>query len=230
MVSGPGYHVSFAFGHPLQSVIAGTSQTVDATFNAAGQLTSWTEASGAVQSFSGTHMEGGSVAGVVAWGRWIGTTSGGRSGPVTFGPNEGFHYVVGLPAATMPATGTLPFTLVRATNPTGSDGTIAPGTLATGSMLVTFGQSVDVTLNPTFGSWGYSASMRATLSAGSSFMSGSGSANETGSGAPSSYSCGSSCSASFQGAFFCAGASCAGVAYQVNAADATVSGVAFFHQ
>jgi hypothetical protein len=230
MVSGPGYHVSFAFGHPLQSVIAGTSQTVDATFNAAGQLTSWTEASGAVQSFSGTHMEGGSVAGVVAWGRWIGTTSGGRSGPVTFEPNEGFHYVVGLPTATMPVVGTVPFALVGATSPTGSDGTISPGTLASGNMLVTFGQFVDVSLNPTFGSWGYSTTMRAALSPGSPFMSGSGGVSPTGINAPLQYSCGSSCSASFQGAFFCAGASCAGVAYQVNAADATVSGVAFFHQ
>jgi hypothetical protein len=178
-------------------------------------------------------MEGGTVANVMGWGRWIGAANIPTS--EIFGPNEGYHYVVGLPTATMPTNvvGTVAFTLIGATNPTGSDGTIAPGMLGSGSMSVLFGQgAVAVTLNPSFATWGYTTTMNGGFSGGP-FMTGSGTGFETGGVAPSAYAC-SSCTTSFEGAFFGAGASHAGIAYQFSTGPAgttaKVSGVAVFQQ
>jgi FecR protein len=230
LISGPGFHISYAFGTTTGSSIGSSTGLADATFNAAGQLTAWTDSSG-VTSFSGTHMEGGAVAGVMGWGRWTGpATLPARAAP-TFGANEGFHYVAGLPTTTMPTTGTVGFTLIGSTSPTGSDGKIAPGTLASGTLTADFLASrVTIGINPSFGTWGYNSSMTGNISGAS--MAGGGTANEINT-APAAYSCGgSSCNASFQGAFFGAGASNAGFAYQVSnfGGSATVSGVAVFKQ
>lgn len=231
MLSGPGYHVNFAYGGATASIgIGQSSSLVDATFNGTGQLTSWTDASGSTSSLLGAHAEGGNVPGVMAWGRWTGNVF--HVASKDFAPNEGFHYVVGLPTPTMPTSGTASFTLVGASSPTGSDGSIAsPGTLARATMTVDFGQtSVAVTLNPMFasGSWGLDTTMTGRISGQT--MLGSGSATNVGATPPLAYSCSSGCSATFQGAFFGAGASNAGLAYQINAFTATVSGVAAFKQ
>jgi FecR protein len=230
LVSGPGYHVSFAYGGSAAgSSIGSSSGLADATFNGAGQLTAYTDSSGTT-TFGGTHLEGGAVTGIMGWGRWMGTVdSGGRVVP-SFSANEGFHYVVGLPTATMPTSGTVAFNLIGATKPTGSDGTIAPGTLGSGSLTADFlAGRVTIGISPSFGSWGYSSTITGNISGAS--MGGSGIATEVGS-APINYACGSGCSASFQGAFFGAGASNAGIAYQISnfGSSATVSGVAAFKQ
>ena len=236
LLSGPGFHVSFAYGGIIGGTSIGASTGLaDATFNAAGQLTAWTDSSG-ITSFSGTHMEGSAVAGVMGWGRWTGpvTLPVGRVSP-NLGVNEGFHYVAGLPTATMPTTGVLPFTLIGATNPTGSDGTIAPGTLplGSGSLTLDFTKGfVTMSLSPRFGPWGYDATFSATVSAGLPQFSGGGSAVDVGI-PPANYACGGSfCSTSFNGAFFGAGASHAGAAYSIDSGSGatTVSGVAVFKQ
>jgi hypothetical protein len=98
-------------------------------------------------------------------------------------------------------------------------------------MTVDFaGSGVSVFLNPRFLTWAYDVSMTGRI-AGST-ITGSGNAGDTaGSTPPLGFSC-SNCTASFQGAFFGAGASHAGLAYQVNTGTApiTVSGVAVFKQ
>jgi hypothetical protein len=233
LLSGPGFHVSFAFGGVIGGASIGASTgPADATFNAAGQLTSWTDSSG-VTSFSGAHMEGGAVAGVMGWGRWSGqVTIPGRTSP-SFGTNEGFHYVAGLPTATMPTTGIFTFALIGGTNPTGSDGTLAPGTLGSGSMTLDFTKGfVTMSISPRFaGNWGYDANFSAGV-AGLPAFAGNGTATDVGM-PPINYSCGvSGCSASFDGAFFGAGASHAGAAYNITApiGTPTVSGVAVFKQ
>jgi len=83
---------------------------------------------------------GGAVAdvgndGMLAWGRWTGAINGIAG---TFGPNQGFHYVVGLPAPSMPVTGVIPFTSLGATRPTLADGSELPGTFTNGQMNVDF--------------------------------------------------------------------------------------------
>jgi hypothetical protein len=165
----------------------------------------------------------------MGWGRWTGSvTLPGRVAP-TLTANEGFHYVAGLPTATMPTTGVLPFTLIGATNPTGSDGTIAPGTMGSGNLTLDFIKgNVIMSISPRFGTWGYDASFSAGLGGLPSF-SGGGSAVDVGT-PPANYSCAfCGCSASFNGAFFGAGASNAGAAYNITSIS-TVSGVAVFKQ
>jgi hypothetical protein len=230
LLSGPGFHVSFAYGGVIGGASIGASSGLaDATFNAANQLTAWTDSSG-ITSFSGAHMEGSAVAGVMGWGRWTGpvTLPVGRVSP-NLAVNEGFHYVAGLPTATMPTTGIFTFALIGATNPTGSDGTLAPGTLGIGSMTLDFIKgNVLMSLSPRFGAWGYDVTYSAGVTGLPSF-SGSGSVTEIGV-APINYSCSSGCTANFNGAFFGAGASHAGAAYNVSGFTSTVSGAAVFKQ
>jgi len=231
LVSGPGFHVSFAWGAAARvgGSIGSSSGLADATFNGASQLTAWTDAAGGTTTFSGTHLEGSAVAGVMGWGRWIGSAD--IPTTTVFGPNEGFHYIVGLPTATMPSSGTVAFTLIGATNPTGSDGTIVPGVLATGSLTANFlsgGGSVTFGISPSFGAWGYNSTMTGNISGQS--IAGGGGVTEVGI-APGLYGCASTCSASFQGAFFGTGASFAGIAYQISTGGgAKVSGAAAFQQ
>ncbi|MFN0304225.1 MAG: FecR domain-containing protein [Burkholderiales bacterium] len=75
--------------------------------------------------------EVGSLGTDIYWGRWTGTYSamlGGSYRPATASPNDGYHYLVGLPAspASMP-TGTLSLNFIGATSPTISNGSIQPG-------------------------------------------------------------------------------------------------------
>jgi len=231
LISGPGYHISFAYGSTTGTSLGSSSGLADAVFSGSGQLTAWTDSSG-ITSFTGTHLEGSAVAGVMGWGRWIGPADlEGRLTP-TFGVNEGFHYVVGLPTASMPVSGnSVPFTLIGATNPTGSDGTILPGTLTSGSLTADFtGGRVTISLTPTFATWSYNVSMTANISGAS--MSGGGTLSVASGIPPANYDC-CICSASFQGAFFGAGASHAGIAYQLStgiSVPAKISGAAAFQQ
>ena len=81
-----------------------------------------------------TSSEVQSVPGVIEWGRWNGgpMTAGGFFNNLTFGANQGFHYVVGVPASPMPTSGTATFSLIGATTPTFSDG--VGGGLGAGSV------------------------------------------------------------------------------------------------
>ncbi len=87
--------------------------------------------------------EVGSLGTDIYWGRWTGTFSamlGGSYRPATANPNDGYHYLVGLPTApaSMP-TGTLNLSFVGATSPTISNGSIQPGQFsASGPMIIDF--------------------------------------------------------------------------------------------
>src|SRR5262249_20612132 len=136
-----------------QTVFAG------ATFDSTGRMTGFSDATGTPPPtpqafFSGTHQEVGTAGGVMAGGRWAGSISGidNVTGPgntpivLNPGANQGYHYVVGIPASAMPLSGSAVFNFIGATRPTGFDGSIAPGTFsgtltvnnwATGSVAVT---------------------------------------------------------------------------------------------
>ena len=99
--------------------------------------------------------EVGSLGTDLYWGRWTGTFSamlGATYRPATAGPNDGYHYLVGLPTAvgSMP-TGVLNLTFTGATSPTISNGSIQPGQFsASGPMIIDFNTgkiAVDFSLN-----------------------------------------------------------------------------------
>jgi hypothetical protein len=237
LVTGSGYHTSFAWGGSTSPFGNSLGTLGNATFDASGQMTSFTPSG--TTTFSGTHQEFGTSGGVVAWGRWTGSVTDGISGPLTFGPNQGYHYVVGVPSSvgTLPTSGTVPYALLGATNPTGSDGTVAPGTFS-GSLSINFSTStVTAAINTSFGTWGHSLTLTSTNFAASkpAFSGSNGFVFSATGTPPSQYSCGAcACSASFNGALFGTGGAFAGIAYQINtaggAAPVSITGTAAFKQ
>jgi hypothetical protein len=238
LVSGAGYHVSYAYsdlsiaGAPVSNVnSSGTLAT--AVFNAAGMLTQFTASNSA--TFTGTHQEFGTAAGVLAWGRWTGPIAGLDPATISLNPgrNQGYHYVVGLPATGMPTIGTAAFTFLGATKPTGTDGSFAPGTFS-GTMSVNFGPStgsVSLTASLAFSGFAYNFTAgSASFTPGSSAFTGSMTGTASGI-VPAAYTCSGTCTATVNGAFFGAGAAYAGYAYRMPTGPTqSVTGAAVFKQ
>jgi FecR-like protein len=130
-----GFTARFAYGRLDGSSAIDLPPAVSAAFNSSGQLT---EAQSAISlyRFDGAHADFGTD-GILAWGRWTGQVSVGAV-VQGYGPNQGLHYVIGMPTATLPTTGAATYPLAGATRPTYVNGAIAPGTF-TGSLNVTFG-------------------------------------------------------------------------------------------
>jgi hypothetical protein len=249
LASGPGYSATVSlpgfFGNGGQAIDSGSpvGSSATATFNSAGQMTDiafdnpnfggnmtkYTLGAGGSQTEFGTD-------GILAWGRWTGPVSAASnacdgvcpSQDLTFGPNQGLHYVVGLPTPVMPTAGTASYALMGATSPTFTDGHAAPGTFA-GGLSVDFGQQT-ITLGmivsmPSDGKgWAIggttSYSGNAFTASASSFSPGS--FNIAGTNANS---CTSSCSASVQGFFAGTDASRVGLGYAISDSSASSTNV-----
>jgi hypothetical protein len=240
LLTGAGYHVSYAYSDlslaraPVSNVNSSGTLPATAVFDAAGRLTQFTATNSA--TFTGIHQEFGTAAGVVAWGRWTGPIVGVDTTPISLnpGPNQGYHYVVGLPATGMPTTGSAAYTFVGATKPTGTDG-LAPGTFS-GTMNVNFGPSpstgtVNLTASLAFSGFAYNfTSGSASFTPGSAAFTGSMTGTASGT-VPAAYTCSGACTATVNGAFFGAGAAYAGYAYRMpTGATQAVTGAAVFKQ
>ena len=161
LVSGSGYAAAMAWGEDLTEVFiinvdggeGGFNEfpfgSSDAIFDSQGRLTSITDPSfigivgKAELGSGGQHAEFGTD-GILAWGRWTGQVLfDGGEGSQTYGPNQGFHYVVGMPTTNMPTSGSATYSLLGATSPTQADGTVAPGKFS-GSLNVQFGATHSV--------------------------------------------------------------------------------------
>jgi hypothetical protein len=196
------------------------------------------DASGAATQIGSDSIGTGSVAqfgnvSPVAWGRWIGAINVYPN--LSVSANQGYHYVLGIPAPSLPTTAYVPFTFMGATNPTVADGGQAPGAFTGGQMGVDFTTGkVGIQFNTVFPNFTYAWSTPggAANPAGSSVAVSSapkftGSIPVTVSGGVSpSDSCLSGCTGSINGAFFGAGASHAGFTYQ----GGSVTGAAVFKQ
>lgn len=148
LFSGDGYSASLAYDATGFSPVLSMSVS-SAVFNGSGQMTQFAP-SGYSVAPGGSHTDFGTD-GILAWGRWVGAVTV-QGATETYGGDQGFHYVVGLPTATMPTSGTATYTLLGATSPTYSSGGAAPGTFS-GRLLVDFGgalragPSVDMVLS-----------------------------------------------------------------------------------
>ncbi|MGH8664517.1 MAG: hypothetical protein ACREUX_09645, partial [Burkholderiales bacterium] len=199
-----GYRVGFGFDQQI-----GTNIT-SATFNGSGQLTVFNASQGAFDLGTGTHADFGTD-GILAWGRWVGTVTA-NSSPQTYSGNQGVHYVIGLPTAVMPTSGTATYTLLGATSPTYVDGAVSPGTFS-GVLAVDFGgalrtPAVDMTLGVGIGGRTYAVVGTAFISSG--VFSGNPTVTDV------SGACGSGCTASVQGFFAGPSAERAGLGYHIN--------------
>ena len=234
LVSGSGYHVSYAWVDNTGLAGLNNSGTLaNATFDSTGMLTQFSATNSA--TFSGSHQEFGTVGGIVAWGRWIGPITGVDGSAINLNPdaNRGYHYVVGIPATGMPASGTATFVLVGATKATGGDGTLTPGTFS-GTMTVNFTggtNAINLTAALAFSGFTYNLTGQAGFNAGSPKWTGGSMSTGINLAAPAGYQCTGGCTASVDGAFFGAGAAYAGYAYQLSGiGNQKVTGTAVFKQ
>ncbi|MBL8415462.1 MAG: FecR domain-containing protein [Propionivibrio sp.] len=212
LISGPNYAVAFAgkvSGGPDTDVVS----PVNATFNAANALTSFTDGS---NTYSASVIAGAfSSDGVIGWGRWA-------SGTTTSGSLIDFHYVTGIPTPTadLAALGgiTATYNLIGFTFPTAQDGTV--GQAPSGTLTANFGGGVSnstVSLNLTVPIGGQTFSIVGGTSWASASMPQTFSFNTGGS---------ASASAAVNGFFTGANASHAGIAYKIDS-GASLGGSVF---
>ncbi len=230
--SGPLYDLSYAAGG-VAPFTANEGQTM-ATFDASGKLIDSNGPTGKL-TLTGSHAEFGTLAGAIAWGRWIGPVASTVTAvpSQSFGANDGLHYVVGVPApiAALAGTGTATFNLVGATSPT--DGSTA-GTVTGGALVVNLGAAPTVNLqNFAFAHAGNTYVMNKAgmpITGPLSPFSGSLFGFAGGDFAGSTGTCAStSCNAQVNGHFYGASASHAGFAYKVTPGFATpITGAAAF--
>jgi len=221
LTSGPGYELAGVapFGAAGPTLPRNTYAT-NGVFDSSGALTSFTNGS-TTYSLAGTQADFGTLDGVIAWGRWTGQinlTTGGTTTSVTLSLNDGLHYVVGMPATNMPTIGTFTYNLIGGTSPTfGNPALAGPGVLNSASLVGNFANStVNVNLSATMGGAGGTTytfvSAPGTIGAGATFTaSGAG----TSSGAPT-FGCSGGCNLNVNGFFSGAGATNAGMVYQIS--------------
>ena len=190
-----------------------------AVFDSSGALTSFTNGTTTL-TLAGTQADFGTLDGVIAWGRWIGPinlTIGGTTTSITLSPNDGLHYVIGMPATSMPTSGTFTYNLIGGTSPTfGNPALAGPGVLNSASLVGNFiNNSVSVNLSATMGGAGGTTytfvSAPGTIGAGATF---SASGAGTSSGALT-FGCSGGCNLNVNGFFSGAGATYAGMVYQI---------------
>jgi hypothetical protein len=225
--TGTGYMGAVAYsrlGSPQLTLTPGAT----ATFDSAGRMTSIVDTNGQIFKSDGSSITEVGNDGTIAWGRWTGNVTGlaNIDGllPVNenYNANQGLHYVVGSPTASMPKIGTATYAFLGATSPTYVDGRASPGTL-TGSLNVDFGKmNVGINLDVGIGVTAYTIGGSAPIS-GSTF-----SANTAGSLTLSGTNGCSTCSASVDGFFAGATAERAGLGYQINDASTNIVGAAAF--
>jgi hypothetical protein len=237
IVSGSGFAVGSAFRTTINESITSLALVVpgaDVTLDGQGRVISYT-AAGGVSSATlldpvNGHAEANNIDGL-AWGRWIGTVQNCISGQPscrtdTYDVNEGFHYVVGIPTAVMPTSGTgIAYVQFGATQPTFSDGHLAPGTF-TGQLTVGFtptGANVGLDMKVSMADarvYGVSG----TMTSSGAFFSGTGASSlgmQIGGlplsivGLAGSSTCQCSCTASVQGFFSGTTAERAGLTYNI---------------
>ena len=220
LASGSGYlgAVTYSwFGGPQLTL----TPDATATFDGLGRMTAITDSAGQIFTSDGSSITDFGNDGIIAWGRWTGqvTGLGNIDGLLTidenYTANQGLHYVVGTPTASMPQSGIATYTMLGATSPTYLDGSTSPGTL-TGSLNVDFARlSVGVNLNAAMPDGkGYLVGGSAQISGNtfSGFQSfGQGSLTTSGTGG----ACSSGCNALVSGFFAGTSAERAGLAYHI---------------
>ena len=156
LASGSGYTAIVTYSAFSNSPFDDVVTDGTAVFNANNQLTSLSSSVGDHILVSGSVVESGND-GILAWGRWIGDVSMPPDGQQleTYGPNQGLHYVIGIPTAALPTAGTATYSVLGATSPTYTDGTVSPGTFS-GSLAVDFGLRGNISADFTVGIGGHS--------------------------------------------------------------------------
>jgi FecR-like protein len=220
LASGPGYTALFAYGRADGSVALADGSNATARFNASGQLMQADLPPGTFR-LDGTHADFGTD-GILAWGRWIGQVAPG-TGVEIYSENQGLHYVVGMPTATLPTSGTATYVLAGATRPTYVNGAFSPGAF-TGSLSVTFGAQATInTVN-----WQVAMPDRTFLIANTQMSTQSSNFSTSAIATQGCLSAG--CTTNISGFFTGAAAERAGVAYTIDDVNRVIGAAAFRKQ
>ena len=217
---GPFYALTVSVGDSLEgtavALLGSDTQRANATFARDSSLASASDPVLAGSIGSATAVEVGNDGGTIGWGRWVNGTviidAFGSLEPVLLSGSESLHYVVGVPTAEMPTSGTGSYSLLGGTSPTYADGS-GTGTLNSASLNVDFGTGLlDANVNFSIGGSTFDLDTDSGTSigvGGTSFGFGD-SGSFTSGGA-----CSSGCDTDIFGFFAGSGASRAGVSYQV---------------
>jgi hypothetical protein len=235
LVTGSGYATALAYGF-FSSPNVDFDFPVDAVFDGSGQMTSLVGQNlfGEFNIGTGSHADFGTD-GILAWGRWTGDVFVGVDGSLaqTYSANQGMHYVIGIPTAMMPTTGTGTYALMGATRPTYlNDIGVAPGTFS-GSLNVDFARlTVGMDLRVTMSDSIYTIGGNASISGGPFFAGFQQSGQGTLSVASPSGGCVSGCNALVTGFFAGTNADRAGLGYHINdfLANKDILGAAAFQK
>lgn len=215
LTSGDGYFSVLTYGVNCEGPCEVLDSGIGAAVFSGGQMTQFVFDGRATETASldsgGSHANFGTD-GVLAWGRWVGNTTTPAFDAVNFPSTEGVHYVVGVPTASMPQSGSATYALIGSTQPTYVAGSSQSGVgqLTGGQLTVldwstaTIGVSLSLTMP---GDLNYAIGGNANIS-GNTFT---GNAQTGLSG-----SCpNSSCSAEVKGFFAGANAERAGLGYSI---------------
>jgi hypothetical protein len=235
LVSGANYALSYAYtgssatGAPVGGTV-GIPAPVTTTFNGTSQLTQYTAATETGTIGTGTVSLPGQD-GIIGWGRWTGafTTTGQGATAVGIGTMTTFDYVVGIPTAAMPTTGTATYSLLGYTSPTdknGLTGYTVTGNLSANVANSTVGVNMSVANAATTTYTFNHTATPLTIAAGSTF-----SGNITTTSLSQTY-CTFGCTTLVNGFFAGANAVRAGLSYSItdSAAANNIQGVAAFTQ
>lgn len=204
MASGSGYTLGYAYLGVDATNGRGQLSNVNAVFNSSSQLLSFNDGTNS-GNLAGGKITFSATDGIIGWGRWTENftanvpPNGSVLTPATF------DYVIGIPTAVMPTTGTATYNLMGYTNPTATDG--STGWNVSGNLSVTFSTTNTIGVNMTVAN-----AVDNFIVAGSGSGSG---ATFTGTISTSGTVCGSGCSTSISGFFAGTDASRAGLSYQV---------------
>lgn len=224
LLSGSNYAMAYAYtGSSIAAGTIGGSVMVPApvtvTFDSTGQMTQYS-ATTDTGSLGGGVVASSMSDGIIGWGRWIGNIT--TTGPASTLTSTVFDYVVGIPTAAMPTTGTATYSLMGYTSPTATDG--STGYTVNGTLSAIFsgtGSTVGVNMNVGNSANTYTFNNSAIPITGSTFT---GTNISTTGGL-----CTGLCTTSINGFFAGANASRAGLSYSISAPAANnIQGVAVF--
>ncbi|GAA0271305.1 hypothetical protein GCM10009127_09350 [Alteraurantiacibacter aestuarii] len=204
-----------------------------ATF-ANGAVTGLSSIFGTISSNGAQIVEAGDV-GDLAWARWTGGTvvaTGVLGGSTVIGANGGYHVFAGKTSTSLPASGTVNYSLIATTSATDNKGS-TPGTIS-GDLAIAFGSTAKVGYNMQIAvggrSWGVEtaggvanpSASQVNLVTGTGIATFSGQfLNTVGQVTATGGACAGSCSVSVGGSLYGANGAFAGVA--VNVTDSSVT-------
>jgi hypothetical protein len=219
LVSGSNYAMSYSYSGftAVGAPVAGSARVptpVTVAFDSAGQMTQYSGTGDTGSLGTGTVAVSASD-GIIGWGRWIGAFTTTNPVASTIAPPGGvIDYVVGIPTAAMPTTGTATYSLLGFTTPTDTGG--FTGYTVNGSLAVNFAAAnsqVGVNMTVANGTYNYVTNGTVSLLPGTASFAGSITIPTNVVTAPNN--CTGGCTTSINGFFAGTGASRAGLSYSI---------------